>query len=190
MCFGPKACRSGCFFKSPSRFSAEMPTATGGRLELSWRWADGREGPGAGPLGAVWRAAARAGGGSRSGPCAARPAYLPGTRHAPARCLLRLLYRPPPPGVNGRTWVCMQVDALDAGTAAWLASQGVQFPLVLKPEVACGQAAAHRMALVLAPGGLAGAGAVALPAVAQAFVDHGGVVHKVYVIGRAVSPGS
>lgn len=28
----------------PSRFSAEMSTAMGGRLELSWRWADGREG--------------------------------------------------------------------------------------------------------------------------------------------------
>ena len=109
-------------------------------------------------------------------------------RHAPARCLLRFLQSPPP--VSGRMWVCMQVDALDSGTAAWLASQGVQFPLVLKPELACGQAQAHRMALVLAPGGLAIAGAVALPAVAQAFVDHGGIMHKVYVIGRAVSPDS
>ena len=80
-----------------------------------------------------------------------------------------------------------QLDALDAGAAAQLASQGVCFPLVLKPVLACGAPEAHRMARVTAPRGLA---AVPLPAVAQAFVAHGGTAHKVYVIGRAVRSSS
>jgi len=81
-----------------------------------------------------------------------------------------------------------QVDALGPDAAAELAAAGVRFPLVHKPLAACGAPGAHRMAAVAAPAGLARAGAVARPALAQEFVDHGGTVHKVYVIGGAVRP--
>jgi len=89
-------------------------------------------------------------------------------------------------GARLRGWA--QVDALGPDTAAELAAAGVRFPLVLKPLAACGAPGAHCMAAVAAPAGLARAGAVAVPALAQEFVDHGGTMHKVYVIGGAVRP--
>ena len=50
---------------------------------------------------------------------------------------------------------------------------------------ACGATHAHELALVLEAQGLPHVH-TPLPAIAQAFVDHGGLVHKVYVIGQQV----
>lgn len=50
---------------------------------------------------------------------------------------------------------------------------------------ACGSEHAHDLVLVLDGHGLASA-RVELPAVAQGFVDHGGVLLKVYAIGQQV----
>lgn len=52
-------------------------------------------------------------------------------------------------------------------------------------QVACGVSESHQMAFVLHPSGLQGLG-VPLPAVAQEYVDHGGLVWKVYVAGDKV----
>lgn len=62
---------------------------------------------------------------------------------------------------------------------------GVGPPCVVKPQVACGVAQAHSMALILRADGLRGCG-VPAPAVVQEYVDHGGVVWKVYVAGSKV----
>jgi len=141
---------------------------------------------GGGPLGAARRAAACAGSRGRPRPGAARAGRRAGAQRA---------RRPGPPlrgarraerGARLHGWA--QVDALGPDTAAELAAAGVRFPLVLKPLAACGAPGAHRMAAVAATAGLARAGAVAVPALAQEFVDHGGTMHKVYVIGGAVRP--
>jgi hypothetical protein len=63
---------------------------------------------------------------------------------------------------------------------------GLTWPLVVKPQVACGPPQAHCMAIVFNMKGLAAA-QVPTPAILQRFVDHAGVVHKVYVIGDKVT---
>jgi hypothetical protein len=52
-------------------------------------------------------------------------------------------------------------------------------------QVACGVSEAHQMALLLHFAGLQGLG-VPMPAVAQEYIDHGGLVWKVYVAGDKV----
>ena len=75
------------------------------------------------------------------------------------------------------------------GLARQLAAAGVQLPCIVKPRVACGVAEAHAMAFVLHASGLAELESLPLPAVAQEYVDHGGVVWKVYVAGEQVGLG-
>lgn len=66
-----------------------------------------------------------------------------------------------------------------------LASKHIQFPLIAKPLLADGTAASHQMSLVFNEEGLR---ALSLnpPFVLQEFVNHGGVIFKVYVAGRHI----
>ncbi|CAM0871231.1 unnamed protein product [Alopecurus aequalis] len=70
-----------------------------------------------------------------------------------------------------------QVTVRDA-TA--LASTDLRFPLIAKPLAVDGSAVSHAMSLVYRHEGLL---AVRTPVVLQEFVNHGGVLFKVYVVG-------
>lgn len=64
---------------------------------------------------------------------------------------------------------------------------GMQPSFIVKPAVACGVAHSHSMALALTPGALASlAGRLPLPGLVCEFVNHGGLQHKVYVLGDKV----
>lgn len=58
---------------------------------------------------------------------------------------------------------------------------GLKFPLIAKPVLADGSAASHEMFLVLNKNGLK---KLKQPIVMQEFVNHGGVIFKVYVVGE------
>lgn len=66
-----------------------------------------------------------------------------------------------------------------------LAEANLSFPLIVKPQVACGVADAHNMALVFQIEEVSNLG-VPLPAVLQEYVDHGSKIFKFYVIGEKV----
>ncbi|RLN33749.1 inositol-tetrakisphosphate 1-kinase 6 isoform X1 [Panicum miliaceum] len=66
-----------------------------------------------------------------------------------------------------------------------LTEANLSFPLIVKPQVACGVADAHNMALVFQIEELSNL-AVPLPAVLQEYVDHGSKIFKFYVIGDKV----
>eukprot|EP00884_Botryococcus_braunii_P006380 jgi/Botrbrau1/15743/Bobra.4_1s0111.1 len=66
-----------------------------------------------------------------------------------------------------------------------LSRAGVTWPLIAKPLVGCGHPDAHKLALLFSLKGLSSAD-VPLPSLLQRFVDHAGLVHKVYVIGDQV----
>jgi inositol-1,3,4-trisphosphate 5/6-kinase/inositol-tetrakisphosphate 1-kinase len=72
--------------------------------------------------------------------------------------------------------------------AAALADSGLlaalRFPLIAKPLVADGTAKSHKMSLVYHREGLA---KLRPPLVLQEFVNHGGVIFKVYVVGGHVT---
>ena len=72
--------------------------------------------------------------------------------------------------------------------AAALADSGLldtlSFPLIAKPLVADGTAKSHKMSLVYHREGLA---KLRPPLVLQEFVNHGGVIFKVYVVGGHVT---
>ncbi|CAL4915754.1 unnamed protein product [Urochloa decumbens] len=72
--------------------------------------------------------------------------------------------------------------------AAALADSGLlaalRFPLIAKPLVADGTAKSHKMSLVYHREGLA---KLRPPLVLQEFVNHGGVIFKVYVVGAHVT---
>lgn len=61
--------------------------------------------------------------------------------------------------------------------------EGVAFPVIAKPLVANGSEQSHEMSLVFNRGGLS---KLEPPIVLQEFVNHGGVVFKVYVVGEYV----
>lgn len=63
-----------------------------------------------------------------------------------------------------------------------LADAGISMPCLLKPRAACSVPYAHSFALLSLPDA-AQRSAVALPALAQAFVRHDAQVHKAYVYG-------
>lgn len=63
---------------------------------------------------------------------------------------------------------------------AW---EGLKFPVIAKPLVADGSAKSHKMALVFNHDGLDN---LKPPIVLQEFVNHGGVIFKVYVVGEHV----
>ncbi|XP_048500759.1 inositol-tetrakisphosphate 1-kinase 1 [Beta vulgaris subsp. vulgaris] len=60
---------------------------------------------------------------------------------------------------------------------------GLKFPVIAKPLVADGSAKSHKMSLVYNHGGL---GNLKPPIVLQEFINHGGVIFKVYVVGEYV----
>lgn len=62
-----------------------------------------------------------------------------------------------------------------------LASEGLVFPVMAKPLISNGSADSHQMFLVFNEEGLNG---LKPPIVLQEFVNHGGVLFKVYVAGR------
>ncbi|WMV20942.1 hypothetical protein MTR67_014327 [Solanum verrucosum] len=62
-------------------------------------------------------------------------------------------------------------------------NQGMKFPLIAKAVIANATADAHQMSLVLNRDGLNG---IKTPIVLQEFVNHGGVIFKVYVAGDHV----
>ncbi|VFQ63586.1 unnamed protein product [Cuscuta campestris] len=64
-----------------------------------------------------------------------------------------------------------------------LAREGLMFPVMAKPLIADGSADSHHMFLVFNEEGLNG---LKPPIVLQEFVNHGGVLFKVYVAGRHV----
>ncbi|PIN23519.1 Inositol-pentakisphosphate 2-kinase [Handroanthus impetiginosus] len=66
-----------------------------------------------------------------------------------------------------------------------LASKGVNFPVIAKPLVADGSAGSHQMSLVFNEDGL-GELKLNSPFVLQEFVNHGGVIFKVYVAGQHI----
>ncbi|KFM26224.1 Inositol-tetrakisphosphate 1-kinase 1 [Auxenochlorella protothecoides] len=76
-----------------------------------------------------------------------------------------------------------------AGAEDALAAASLRYPLVLKPCWADGREGAHALALVTSSAGLQGIierGAqlgLALPALAQPYIEHGGCLFKVYVLG-------
>ncbi|XP_057977102.1 inositol-tetrakisphosphate 1-kinase 1 [Malania oleifera] len=63
---------------------------------------------------------------------------------------------------------------------AW---EGLKFPVIAKPLVADGSAKSHKMSLVFNHDGL---NKLKPPIVLQEFVNHGGVIFKVYVVGEYV----
>ncbi|XP_004509737.1 inositol-tetrakisphosphate 1-kinase 1-like [Cicer arietinum] len=63
------------------------------------------------------------------------------------------------------------------------ASESLKFPVIAKPLVADGSAKSHKMALVFSHGAL---NKLKPPIVLQEFVNHGGVIFKVYVVGEHV----
>lgn len=63
---------------------------------------------------------------------------------------------------------------------AW---ESLKFPVIAKPLVADGSAKSHKMALVFNHVGL---NKLKPPIVLQEFVNHGGVIFKVYVVGKYV----
>ncbi|XP_057417282.1 inositol-tetrakisphosphate 1-kinase 1-like [Lotus japonicus] len=63
---------------------------------------------------------------------------------------------------------------------AW---ETLKFPVIAKPLVADGSAKSHKMALVFTHGAL---NKLKPPIVLQEFVNHGGVIFKVYVVGEHV----
>ncbi|XP_059656833.1 inositol-tetrakisphosphate 1-kinase 1-like [Cornus florida] len=61
--------------------------------------------------------------------------------------------------------------------------EGLKFPVIAKPLVADGSAKSHKMSLVFNQDGL---NKLKPPIVLQEFVNHGGVIFKVYVVGKYV----
>ncbi|KAL6508205.1 hypothetical protein OROHE_021747 [Orobanche hederae] len=64
-------------------------------------------------------------------------------------------------------------------------SKGINFPVIAKPMVANGSASSHQMYLIFDEEGLGGL-RLNPPFVLQEFVNHGGVIFKVYVAGKHI----
>ena len=81
-------------------------------------------------------------------------------------------------GIPKQIVVYDSVSLSDASTFGAL-----RFPVVAKPLVADGSAKSHKMSLVYHPNGLL---KLKPPVVLQEFVNHGGIIFKVYVVGDHV----
>lgn len=77
--------------------------------------------------------------------------------------------------------VVIYEDKMLLDPAAW--KEGLNFPVIAKPLVADGSAKSHKMSLVFNQDGL---NKLKPPIVLQEFVNHGGVIFKVYVVGEYV----
>ncbi|XP_022860119.1 inositol-tetrakisphosphate 1-kinase 1-like [Olea europaea var. sylvestris] len=86
---------------------------------------------------------------------------------------------------TGSFGIPKQIVIYDAKAAKELnlEAQGLKFPLIVKPLVADGSAKSHKMSLVFNKVGLS---ELKPPVVLQEFVNHGGVIFKVYVVGEYV----
>lgn len=65
-------------------------------------------------------------------------------------------------------------------------ASGLKFPMIAKPVAADGSVNSHKMSLVLSKDGLSKVDVDDTPVVLQQFVNHGGVIFKVYVAGEYV----
>ncbi|KAL6846760.1 hypothetical protein ACP4OV_024208 [Aristida adscensionis] len=80
----------------------------------------------------------------------------------------------------------LKVDSFhDGRLQEQLAEANLSFPIIVKPQVACGVADAHNMALVFQIEEFSNI-SVPLPAVLQEYIDHGSKIFKFYVIGDKV----
>ncbi|KAM0929066.1 hypothetical protein ACQ4PT_001886 [Festuca glaucescens] len=84
------------------------------------------------------------------------------------------------PGVGVPRQVAVRDAAALAEPDLMLAAGGLRFPLIAKPLAVDGSAASHDMSLVYRRDGLRG---LQPPVMLQEFVNHGGVLFKVYVMG-------
>ncbi|KAG8050524.1 hypothetical protein GUJ93_ZPchr0009g1542 [Zizania palustris] len=66
-----------------------------------------------------------------------------------------------------------------------LAEANLSFPLIVKPQVACGVADAHNMALIFKIEEFSNL-SVPLPAILQEYIDHGSKIFKFYAIGDKI----
>ncbi|BAF25603.1 Os09g0518700 [Oryza sativa Japonica Group] len=66
-----------------------------------------------------------------------------------------------------------------------LAEAKLSFPLIVKPQVACGVADAHNMALIFKIEEFSNL-SVPLPAILQEYIDHGSKIFKFYAIGDKI----
>ncbi|KAG8057438.1 hypothetical protein GUJ93_ZPchr0002g24869 [Zizania palustris] len=66
-----------------------------------------------------------------------------------------------------------------------LPEANLSFPLIVKPQVACGVADAHNMALIFKIEEFSNL-TVPLPAILQEYIDHGSKIFKFYVIGDKI----
>lgn len=82
-------------------------------------------------------------------------------------------------GIPNQTVVYDAVSASEVNVE----SEGLKFPVIAKPLVADGSAKSHKMLLVFNNEGL---NKLKPPIVLQEFVNHGGVIFKVYVVGDYV----
>lgn len=82
-------------------------------------------------------------------------------------------------GVPNQTVVYEAIPASEVNVE----SKGLKFPVIAKPLVADGSAKSHKMLLVFNNEGL---NKLKPPIVLQEFVNHGGVIFKVYVVGDYV----
>ncbi|KAL3653805.1 hypothetical protein CASFOL_003486 [Castilleja foliolosa] len=88
----------------------------------------------------------------------------------------------PPPGLSVEVPLQVFVESPESLLAA---SEGINLPVIAKPLIADGSSGSHQMYLVVDDKGL---GELKLdpPFVLQEFVNHGGVIFKVYVAGRHI----
>lgn len=88
--------------------------------------------------------------------------------------------------MGGGGWNQVESWASGGDLEGRLSRAGVGWPLLAKPQLACGLPCAHNMALVFNLKGLRAEGLPPPPLLLQRFVDHAGLVHKAYVISDKV----
>jgi hypothetical protein len=77
------------------------------------------------------------------------------------------------------------MDDVQDAAVMWsrLTEAGMAPPIIVKPLVACGIVDAHTMTLLLSTDARAD---LTYPAIAQQYINHSGILHKVSVIGSQV----
>ncbi|CAL8467809.1 g7347 [Coccomyxa elongata] len=86
------------------------------------------------------------------------------------------------------TPACVRIDCIDKCETIFdgVSKAGLVPPIVLKPLAACGVGDAHQMIIIFGRRECASWSEIIFPAIAQPFINHGGVVHKVSVLGDQV----
>ncbi|KAJ0969359.1 hypothetical protein J5N97_022236 [Dioscorea zingiberensis] len=80
----------------------------------------------------------------------------------------------------------MKLDSLqEPNIKEQLLQSNLSFPVIFKPQVACGVADAHNMALVFKLEDIQDI-SIPLPAIAQEYIDHGALLFKFYILGDKV----